>query len=108
MLPVRRVFCGGTPPYFPPTTLPAPTLLTRIAHYLHRLRDFAGWSEEEYQGEEPLEGSDVVYLQDDYSVSFGVVSQSDTIILPPDDVTPAFRVFCRRVLGFNPQGKYDP
>ena len=50
----------------------------------------------------------MVYLNDDFPVSLGVVSQPDTVILGAGDVTPAFRVFCRRALGFNPLGKYDP
>jgi hypothetical protein len=82
------------------------------AFYLGRLREFAGWAERPVSpdggaaGEStaPADGpalrdEDIVYLQEDYTVTKGIFIDEETIF---DNDAPDWIEFCRDALNFAP------
>ncbi len=81
------------------------------AYPLQQLRAFKSWSEKEgiarkekqvRDGQEteitrPLEGADVVYLQENYIVTDGIFKDENIIF---DQVTPEWKEYCQTTLKF--------
>lgn len=73
------------------------------AFYVGRLREFPGWAERpEAAGDDPADApalvdEDLVYLQEDYTVTRGIFIDEDTVF---DNVTPDWIEFCRDTLNF--------
>lgn len=88
------------------------------AYSLSRLRQFPGWQEKvenarkirtEVDGEivekaRELTGEDYVYVQRNFTVTDGLFIDENIIF---DDVTPAWKEFCRDVLGYGGSGSGD-
>lgn len=80
------------------------------AFYVGRLREFAGWAESpeaaghdsEGESAEPapaLKDEDLVYIQEDYTVTRGIFVDEGTIF---NQVGPEWIEFCRDTLNFAP------
>ena len=81
------------------------------AYQVRRLREFAGWdagaraakgARPEGDGAaagRPLEDDDVVYVQENYTVTDGIFVDGGMVF---DDVTPEWVELCKTALGFEP------
>ncbi|HEX8174594.1 MAG TPA: hypothetical protein VF543_05690 [Pyrinomonadaceae bacterium] len=79
------------------------------AYTLDELRKFSGWNEElpekqgagangEAQAEGEADLSDIVFLQEDYTVTTGIFLDENVVF---DKVTPEWIEFCRDTLKFD-------
>jgi hypothetical protein len=81
------------------------------AYHVEQFRVFDGWAEnaqnarkekqqvdgKEVEAPRPLAGEDILYLQEDYTVTDGIFVDENVIF---DNVTPEWKQFCEQTLGF--------
>ena len=81
------------------------------AYYLSKLRQYSGWTEhrenarpkkEQVDGKEvevqrELTDEDILYLQEDFTVTDGIFMEENVIF---DAVTPEWLAFCKETLAF--------
>ncbi|HEX8337893.1 MAG TPA: hypothetical protein VF621_14245 [Pyrinomonadaceae bacterium] len=79
------------------------------AYPVSRLREYEGWAASaravraarpgRLDGSPTLEDSDILYLQEDFTVTGGIFMNEDIIF---DDLTPDWTAFCKERLRFSP------
>jgi len=81
------------------------------AYHVEQFREFDGWAENvqnarkekqqvdgiEVEAPRSLEGGDILYLQEDYTVTDGIFMDEHVIF---DNVTPEWKQFCEQTLEF--------